>query len=127
MSDFWAAQCPARGPALTHAHGQSCPGEHEAGQCCHCGLFAKDWTGTPPVPLDVQQRLQSLGLIPDPREFDLPPRVSDAIEPKMISGHGPQGRESGPGRGSLTPRQRRNLIARAQFTDYLDMKEAEGA
>lgn len=46
LDDDWRADCPSRGPALSHAHWKECdpngvhPGtdeRHEWRQCCHCG------------------------------------------------------------------------------------------
>lgn len=38
--EFWSEDCPARGPALRHAHGSRCEIDHNnhgSNQCCHCG------------------------------------------------------------------------------------------
>lgn len=44
MSGFWGEDCPAREPALSHAHARECladhGGVHEPNQCCHCGQIA---------------------------------------------------------------------------------------
>jgi len=40
---FWEAQCPERGPTLTHTHSRNCKDGHSPSQCCDCGLTAVEW------------------------------------------------------------------------------------
>jgi hypothetical protein len=63
VSSWWGEQCPARGPALTHAHWNKCdpkgyhPGtsdKHTANQCCECGLLA----GTAAEPAKREETLR---------------------------------------------------------------------
>lgn len=168
VSPFWRETCESRGPALTHAHWDKCsdeahpPAGHYPFQCCHCGAMdpaARAWllgqrhvtqfnpprkqetskTTPPPVPLDVQQRLRDIGLIPviapdkpamRPMERALPAAPDAALltdhlhEQKHVTGSGPTGTPNGRGRGELTPRQQARLRAWAGWSRFLDQQEA---
>lgn len=87
-AEFWASNCPARGPALTHAHWNKCHPQtghpttgdtHTYDQCCHCLRSHAD--------MDVH---------------DESVRDDILVEPKAITGLGPQGNPRGRGRGPLT-------------------------
>ncbi len=66
--DFWAEQCTARGPALTHAHWDRCDSKgvhpadgteaagrtHLADMCCHCEM-------TPAMKTELDIAMQQLG------------------------------------------------------------------
>lgn len=130
----WLDQCPARGYGLTHAHDRDCRDGHIAGQCCECGGFpgpiVAEQPSQPPTivmpPLDVQARLHALGLdhgedtgmedIRQEHDEDTP------VEPRMVTGDGPQGKTTGPGRGDLTPRQMTRLIRISEQEAYLDAR-----
>lgn len=108
---FWGLHCPARpGNDLLHRHARDCTDGHAIDQCCECGYRASEWR--PPValvaaPVSVADRLRDIGVGPDPRDQVL-------VEPKMITGHGPQGPKEGPrvyGRGAdLTPLDMQRLL-----------------
>ncbi len=121
---FWSEQCPQRGPALTHAHGQSCladhGGRHAPTTCCHCGEDELDgpakapesWPPSAALPeVDIEARLRQIGLVVVEHEPDT------MVEPRMITGNGPQGATWGKGRGKeLTPADIRRLNF---YTRYL--------
>lgn len=95
---FWQVQCPARGPGLSHVHSVVCESEHGNhfhDECCECNLRAGNFRPASP---DLGPN------IPSPDDED-----DEPIEPKMVSGNGPQGRTDGKGRGILTERQQRRL------------------
>lgn len=90
-AEFWASQCPVRGAGLEHAHWNKCdpkgyhPGtadSHTFEQCCHC-LRTHDT-------VDVHDE----AVAPDPDGV--------LVEPKHITGLGPQGNPKGRARGPLT-------------------------
>lgn len=85
-------------------------------QCCHCrGLDpgARATVQGPEVqpPIDVTARLIALGLMPAIYSEDEPHQDDDIIEPKMVTGDGPQGSPFGPGRGPITPRFEARLLS----------------
>lgn len=95
-AEFWASQCPARGAGLDHAHWSKChpnTGHPDTGdthryeQCCHC-MRAHD---------DAEVHDESV------REDDV------LVEPKCVTGNGPQGNPRGRGRGNLTEQDQKML------------------
>lgn len=146
MSGFWSEDCPERGPALTHAHWDKCtpaahPGEdggHMPFQCCHCRALdpASKMESWPPERepdlIDVRSRLEALGLstprVVRPNERDTgmedirAPLHDDStpVEPRAVTGNGPDGVAWGPGRGALTPRQYERLLRVMEQQDWLD-------
>jgi hypothetical protein len=130
--------CPQRGPGLSHAHASDCIPQnghprtgvrHEWNECCHCGIVV----GAPPTtirtsgepeplpPLDVTARLRQLGLLPTVKDFPFSVVRTDLPvpeEPKMAQGTYP-GPDWGPGRGDLTPRQAKALVARVGWVLWL--------
>lgn len=139
MTDYARNQCPARGPGLTHTlHGR------EGDPCVECGeplsmQPPRDYlpptasqAGPPPeVSIDVVKRMRDLGFAGAYRDitgakkvYDQPKRDSDRdnvlVEPRMVSGTGPDGVTWGLGRGSLTPRQIDRLIRVAEQEAWLD-------
>lgn len=139
MTGWWAEQCPRRSVGLPHAHRKGCTIEahdddredgHYPFQCCECEAFdpkSKAVVTTPP-PIDVQDRLNALGLMPPLGARDIvkglmsdqPPRRPESwdehmehelVEPKYITGNGPTGTPWGLGRGELTPRFEARLLS----------------
>lgn len=105
MGTFWDYPCPARGAAdLKHQHARDC-NDHALGQCCECGMTFQEWAdqrrpGIMPPRFSVAQRLSDMGLM------TVPDREDDLVEPRYITGDGPQGSAWGLGRGELTDRQK---------------------
>jgi hypothetical protein len=114
------SQCPRRSIALPHTQDVR---QYADGRCIHCGvqLTSKpDKSETPteeigPPPLDVAARLGLTPIVPIVERTDSMP-----METKMISGSGPSGPEDGQGRGVLTERQKRRLLAVKWRTDRMD-------
>lgn len=64
---WWGEQCPKRGPALSHAHSSECSDIGHNGRCCHCfGRPGETPSAPVPVPINVNDRLRDLGLMPEP-------------------------------------------------------------
>ena len=107
---YWQEDCPARGVLLSHTFG---PGDNP-GVCAFCG-------GSPAArimpPLDVQARLAALGLgqSPGPLTVEELHALDTLVEPRAITGLGPQGPNYGRGRGEFTWRDQQRLIARITF------------
>jgi hypothetical protein len=115
----WKQQCPARGYGLTHAHDTQCKDGHIAGQCCECGGFPGPQVAehthqfSVPPPLDVTARMKALGLLQEDTGMeDIRAEHDDntPVEPKMITGNGPEGKPDGKGRGDLTYRQEMRIM-----------------
>lgn len=124
------------------------PSGHLPFQCCHCRGMDPGARGTivgnsVPPPLDVPQRLRDIGIMGTWQEMpdgtlvhiedpsvnhgfrQTPPpryeRTDDTlVEPRMVSGQGPQGPVDAPGRGPLTPAQQARIRARAGWQQWLD-------
>lgn len=115
-------------------------------QCCHCRALdpaaqATTWPPrpTPPETINVQERMERImgswrpksGRVEDKVEEtemeDIRAEVEhdDAtpVEPRMVTGNGPDGVPWGPGRGELTPRQINRLIRVAEQEAWLDSRQ----
>lgn len=95
--------CPRRGPGLRH-HADAVGGYLV---CRECGVRLVDPKPSgPPQPFSIVLRLRQLG-------YNMP--EEPLVEPRAITGDGPQGSVRGPGRGALAPRQ----IKRLEFLAWL--------
>lgn len=101
---WWRKDCPSRAAGLGHAHWAACNpdtghphtsfdvnagNKHPWNVCCHCEQPAPaevEPKATEPVPPSVAERLQQMGLMAKVTQIDDIP-----LEPKMITGDGPQG------------------------------------
>lgn len=137
VEGYWSQQCPARGSGLTHVHWNQCspdghPGSdtgHHYGQCCHCGGYASQMAREAVMPpLDVAARLRQMGLITDegtPVATEQDTGLEDIhaentpVEPKAITGEGPQGHRWGRGRGEFGWRDERRVEAYVGFAEWL--------
>lgn len=65
---WWGLQCPARPKGLAHAHESGCDAPAHRGRCCECGVGPNDRPAAAPVPppINVNDRLRALGLMPQP-------------------------------------------------------------
>jgi hypothetical protein len=89
---FWTLPCPARGPGLTHVHDKQCDSGHAIGQCCFCGASML-LTSMAQAQQAMARRLKEMGLMSVTPLNDDPPEERDEtlVEPKMVTGNGPQG------------------------------------
>lgn len=64
---WWGQHCPARPADLSHAHDAYCDAPAHKDRCCECGVGPNDRApmliSTPP-PINVNDRLRALGLLP---------------------------------------------------------------
>lgn len=96
--------CPRRGPGLRHHADVAKTGM----VCTECGVVLIDPRLTRPSPVfDIVKRLQDLGYF-SPAPAEPPPPTT--VEQRHITGYGPTGTASGPGRGVITARQERRLL-----------------
>ena len=126
MAEYFRNSCPARGPGLPHTmHGA--PGS----PCRECGL---PLTTEPPnerLPLSASEARRTLGTSHvgaevynrdfNTREAGVPPEHDDdtPVEPRAITGQGPQGRLSGRGRGPFTKRDADRAAAHVEYRRWL--------
>jgi hypothetical protein len=116
--------CPKRGPGLSHIQdGRRRPN----GSCVYCNVALPfrpppwevyDVTPPPPVPppFDVAGRLRALGMVaPEPEPAE--PEPDMPVEPKAITGDGPQGPTYGIGRGDHLSERLRHKLDFVKFID----------
>lgn len=137
MLEYRGSQCPVRGPGLSHTQNG-----RDGSPCIECGTLI---TSVPPrgIPpsatqaspadwpmINVDERLRALGLAGTYRSIagsrdmepqnDAPAHTEDTlIEPRAITGNGPQGSQWGLGRGSLTPRDKQRIVQTVEYRAYL--------
>jgi hypothetical protein len=116
-------QCPMRTRGMPHYERATA-----RGTCDFCGQNITDERVGPNVPstatqasvepVNVVERLVTMGLI-------LPDALKDSergdimVEPRMITGDGPTGKDWKVGRGPLTARQKDIVVARVGWGQYL--------
>lgn len=103
--EWWSEDCPKRGPALSHI-----PNDPGNGRCLFCDLPVGArllMTGE-----EVDARLVALGLTEPIVEVQQIPHDDDTIvEPRYVTGEGPQGFRYGLGRGDASGRFLRRVEA----------------
>ena len=100
-------QCPTRGPGLHHTFDYGTSGY----DCIDCGVQLVVNAPVSP-PLDIGTRWRELmGMAGKPAGPGEPPPHQDGtlVEPKSITGQGPQGSDRDKGRGELSFRQKGRL------------------
>lgn len=120
MYEYRGNPCPARPTGLPHTQ--------QGLKCLHCGTPVSAYPqndpaypqkdASPAPPVDVTQRLRDLGLIGPEAESDLD-REDIPVEPKAVTGQGPQGRPNGLGRGEFTARDMWRTVTYVRFREHL--------
>ena len=94
-------QCPQRGAGLTHIADYK---QRPDGSCVFCGSSLNEAQPT---------------VVSDPKPETVLPVDQTLIEPKMITGNGPQGRVAAPGRGDFTSRDEDRTVSYVGWREFL--------
>jgi hypothetical protein len=130
--DYRGNQCPKRGYGLSHV-------QNGPATCVFCGIpitqepppGVPDTATQATVPdyqpfVSVAERLQDLGLMPPPLRDSEAHEEQTPVEPKMITGQGPQGKPHGRGRGQFSDRDAHRAWSYVGWRAFLASKgEAE--
>jgi hypothetical protein len=111
MNDYRGNQCPGRDAGLSHVTGY-------ANVCLYCKqqVTVEPPSGVPPTATQAPYLEKSKVATPYAEQ---PHDDDTTVEPRMITGNGPQGRAHGKGRGPFTARDKARAIAHVEFGKWL--------